>query len=369
MRKRRRCPAALLLAPLLALLLFFPLTASAAEDKGALDGYIDDFADSLPSEIGEAIREDKLAEMTDMGHLLTYLFGEADEGMESLRGTFLTLVGLVLLLSLASLLAPPGANGALAEKGIVLLAALLLFRGLSGTAEAVSAYLDDLSGIATALTPVMCALQTAGGNTLGAALAGNAMAWFFTLLENLVAGVLHPLVEVCFGFVAVSALGDDMPVGGLFRGVRSLYLLLLGFFSTLLTASLSLQKGLASAGDSFAFKTARYALGNLLPLVGGTVSGSLGTVAASVTLLRQTVGVGAVVSILYCLLPLLLELFLLRTMLSLAKGASEMTGAVRAHRLFGDVCAIYDMLLAVVALPSLLFFFIATLFARSATAL
>ena len=136
----------------------------------------------------------------------------------------------------------------------------------------------------------------------------------------------------------------------------------------LLTASLGMQSSLSSAQDSLAFRGVRYAVGNFIPFVGGTVSASLQTVAASVSLLKKSLGVGCVLAVLFLLLPLFIELFLVRTLLSLASGAAEMTGASRVAKLFSEIRTVYDMLIALTLLPSILLIFIVTLCVRTVSA-
>ncbi len=370
--KRRKWRMTLSAMALPLLLLLFPHTVRGESADSLPEEYVQDFIEALPPEgaaVGDAIREDRLSDFADMSHLCRYLFSSVGEGMDSIRGQFLTLTGLVIFLSAATLFRPEGEGGSMAELGVTLVAALLLFRAVHATALRVGDYLGDMQDLANVMAPVMCVLQTAGGNGGVAAVLGSGLAYFFVLLENLCAAVLLPLARVCFGFAAVGAIGTDLPMGSLLRTVKHTYTVVLGLFSTLLTASLALQSSLSAAADSMRFRTVRYAVGNMIPVVGGTVSGSLQTAAASLTVLRHTVGVGGVIVLILLLVPMLIELLLTRLLMSLAAAVTEMTGAVRASRLFGDVRGIYDMMIAVTVIPSLLFLFIVTLFARTVCAM
>ncbi len=333
--------------------------------------YVDDFANALPpelSDVGDAIKEGKLSEISDMAFLSSFLFDSLGNGLSSLRGQFSTLLLLLLLIALSASVKPEGKSGNAVELGVIIVAATVLYRSLYTVTVRVGAYLDDLCFLANTAMPVMSVLQTAGGNITGAAVGANGMSYFLLLLENLCRSVLLPLTNVSFGFVAVDALGRELSVGGILKTVRHLYMSILGFFSTLLCASLGMQNALSTASDSLLFKGARYAVGNLIPVVGGVVSNTLQTAAASILMLKQSVGVGCAVAILLLTLPLFLELFLTRTLISLSAGVSEMMDAPRANTLFVNLRGIYDMLIAMTLLPSLIFLFLAALFARTACA-
>ncbi len=334
--------------------------------RAELDRYMDRWAGGLHDDVSDALSDNALTELADVGYFCRYLLGAASEGMESLRGQLLTLTGLVILLSFAAMIRPDGQMGDALDLAMTVIAAAVLFRTVEASAERVGAYLSSVKVTAEVLTPTMCFLQTAGGHFQGAASTGVGVAWFFTFLETFCATVLLPLLRVLFGLSAVGALGGELPSASLVRTVRTLYMTLLGFLSTLVGAVLSLKSTLAVSADSLAFRTARYALGSFLPLVGGMVSGSLQTVAASLSLLKNTVGVGTAISLLLIMLPEVLQLFLTRTVLSFYASVSEMMGVSRARTLLSDVRGLYDMMLALVILPTLLLLFIITIFTRTA---
>ena len=342
-----------------------------AAEKSPED-YLTDFSESLPqgaTQVGDAMRDGKLDELSDMGSLCAFLFNTLGSELSSLKDVFSSILGILVLGGVTAVMKVKGRQGEIIELGSTVAFALILYRILQQNVLRVGAYLDDLTLLANVSAPVMGVLQAAGGNTAGAIASESGFAYFLILLENMCRAVLLPLVNVSFGFVAVYALGDGKQSFSIVKSVRNLYATVLGFFCMLLTASLGMQSSLSSAQDSLAFRGVRYAVGNLIPFVGGTVSAGLQTVAASVSLLKKSLGVGCTLSLLFLLLPLFIELFLLRFLLSLAAAASEMTGAARVSRLFAEVRSVYDMMIALTLLPSVLFIFIVTLCVRSACAI
>ncbi len=360
--KKRTC---LTLLCLLCLLPLFTLV-SGAEEESPIDGYVTDFFDAMPKEVSDAYEEDRLSEMADSAHLLSFLFGAGQDG--SLRELILSVLGLLLLFALASLLAPEGI-GSEAERGVLIIAACVLFRTVNGISLRAVSYLSDLVAVTNAAVPAMSAVTAAAGGLTSASAMANGVAWFLLVLQNVSQACLLPIARISFGFSAVSVLSDRLSVSALGSALRRTFMILLGFLSALLLFSLSAQTTLAASADSLGRRTATYAIGSFLPVVGGTVSAALGTAMGAVSAIASTIGTGGAIAVLSLLLPLLLELLLLRTVLSLASGAGNMLGTQKGAALFAEMRGISDMLFACVAIPSLVFLLITAVFTRTVTSL
>ncbi len=359
------------LLPLLALLLF-PLAASAAE---APTEYLDELAEGLPSLFRDALPADPtdreaLTEAVGVRHLFEVALTGLREAAPPVLRTLLSVLGMTLLFSLVGMMREHiGAGVAkVADAALGSALVLLLYERLSGTLLRATSYLEDLSALAKVSAPVMGGLYLAGGNTASAAVGGGGMAALSLLLETLCGEALLPLLRVMLGFLLVSAIGE-VRTEGVAATLRNLYITLLGFFSVLVLASQALGNALGTAGDSFSLRTMRFALGQMVPVVGGTVSGSLGTAMAAVALVRSTAGATVAAAILLPLLPLAAELILVRVALSLSASLAGMTGAAVAVRLLRGFRSLLDLVLAAVALAGLLFLFIAATFARTLPAL
>ena len=102
----------------------------------------------------------------------------------------------------------------------------------------------------------------------------------------------------------------------------------------------------------------RFALGNLIPIVGGTLGGTLRTLAASLSLIRSTLGTLALAALLLSVLPALVSVLLHRFFLSLACDFSDMLGSTRASRILSGFRSVYDIAAATLSVALVLFFLI-----------
>lgn len=361
----------LLLSLLLATLLLLPLRAAAASPEELLASLFD----GMPSLAREALPKDptdaaSLSETVGIRRLLENVLAAAEGVLPTLLSSMATLAGTVLLFAvLAEVSAAFGtATARVGAAALGVLLALVAYDRFSGCFANASAFLTDLATLAEAAAPVMSGLYLAGGNTAAALAGSGGMAALSLLLERLGATVLLPLLRIQLGFLLVGAVGE-VKTEGMAGTLRNLYATLLGFFSVLIAASVAFGHALGTARDSLTMRSLRFAVGQMLPMVGGTVAGQMGTLAASVSLIRATAGVGCVAAILLTLLPVLVELLLSRFALSLLASLAGLCGAPTAVRLFRGFRSLFDLCLAATAFSSMLFLLLAGLLARAVPAI
>lgn len=361
-----------LLLPLLVVLALFLLALPSAAASPEED--LSSLWELLPSLSGDRLPKDPhdaaaLSEALGLRHLLSVMLEGARGATPALLLSLCLLAGVTVLFSLLSVMGEGLGGGVirLSETLLGVMLLLLLYERTLPCFLRAASYLEDLSALSELAAPLMGGLYLAGGNAAVAAANGGAMAALSLLLEYLTGAALLPLLRIMLGFLLVSALGQ-VHTEGVTRTLRSLYITVLGIFSLLISASLALGTSLGSARDSLTLRSLRFAVGQMLPVVGGTVSGSLGAAMASLSLIRGTAGIGMAVAVLLPLLPIVAELFLVRASLSLLASFGEMLGAATPARLFRSYRALLDLVLAAVAMAGLLFIFLGATLSRCAPA-
>jgi len=116
-------------------------------------------------------------------------------------------------------------------------------------------------------------------------------------------------------------------------------------------------------------RTVKFVAGNMIPVVGSTVGETMKTLAASVKVLRGTVGMAGVCVIALLLLPVITELMLTRLALGAAASIGELMGRRGEARLCREVASLYGYVIAAASLASALCFIALTLFAITSSAI
>ena len=290
-----------------------------------------------------------------------YLFSLAADSIRKEGGKALSLlamlIGIVVLGSVATLLMQEEKSGTRGAVSLLITAvsAIAVYGALAGTVKRVGAYLGDLLHFINGASPVLTALLAAGGSVGAASASAGAFSLGALLLENLLIGVLTPLAGVCTALALIGVISPELKPDGITRNVRWVYMTLLGVASTLAGAGLALQTTIAAAGDSLAMRSAKYAVGNMIPLVGGSIGAALGTLTASLATVKSVVGVSGVAVLLLMTLPVLVYLLLTRLAVSVAGAVAGLFGFSAGEILLAEFRRLFDMLLAMTAAAGVTF--------------
>ncbi len=347
---------------LLTIIVILPLfTLNAAAEESA-DEYISEFENLLPEELS-GITEDtgRLTESLGIESLLGGIYAALSGRRSAVVGFFLSLVGMTVLLALPL---PFGERiSSAVSTGVGVICAVMIFTSLSGIFAEVSETLLSVSEFFSSMIPIAVGVTSLGG---GAATAGVQAAGMYTtvsLVGRAASGLLLPIAGFGFSMSLLSAFGSE-GVSSLSKGIKSLFMWLIGILTALIGGTLSLQTMISAAADSAAMRAARYMASGLIPVVGSTVSGALSTLAAGISYAKGVIGAGAILVIISIVLAPLVSLLAYRLALSLASMLAEMVGAGSAVRIFTAFRFSLDTLTAVYALSSIIYILEIILFAK-----
>lgn len=353
--KRRR----ILLFLLCAFLLLTPITANAAEgahtDAEALeqetkDGLLAILPDAAKPLLPDPTDKEAAMEAVGFKALFSLLASIFSEESERLLGRMLSFLALAFFFATVSLFVK-GASAVFMQGA----AALSLFSLLFPTAERTLCFFSDLSSFSAGLSPLLVTLLASGGGASSAMAANGGFAAFLSVLSLFSTTVLPSLLRILFALALLSALGNHTLIRELSRRLSGLAILLFSVLSMLLLSSLAFQSALASSSDSVALRAVKYTASSAIPLVGGTLSGALGALSSSLSLLKSALGAGAVIALLSLLLPPLAEVFLLRLALSFSESIATFTEATALREVIARFRSIMDLSLAALVIVSLLF--------------
>lgn len=353
-----------------------------AEDIDLPEEY-GDFADAIPEDVASLLPEGFLSgdfaelsgavnEASAPGFLLGTAWRLLCGGLGSAAGTFGILVGIMILSALLHTVAE-GSVGNL-KKGIAFAIGVSTSAAVVGLQlpriVAAGEFFGRLAVLMNSLIPIMGVLYVSGGNTMGAAVSSASLLLQINLIELGTTALVIPAVSVCMALTLSDALRTTSPnFSGITASIKRTLAFVYGLCSTLLMASLSAQSVLASAGDSAGARAVKFVAGNMIPVVGGTVGETLRTLAASVKLLRGSVGVAGMIAVALVLLPTLIELFLTRFVFNMSAAIGDLIGCKTEAGLYREIASLYGYIIAAAAMASLLCIFSLTIFAVGGVAI
>ena len=355
------------------LLLLFPLlvlSVSADEQSAAASGSMPDeygdFLDAIPDDLRELLPEGLFSddpdevggavrEMSDFSRLLQTLLSLVGAKLGDCLSILASVAGLLILSSVCNTVRvsfrSENVGRAFSFCATLVITVSLLTQSYRSI-ESVTAYFSNLGTLTNAALPLMGALYAMGGNVSTAVVSASGLSIFLTLLETFVSKSIVPFCGVCMAFALVNSLDASLRTGTLISTVKKNYTTALAFLMMLLLAMLSAQTTLAARSDTLLMRSAKFAAGNVIPVVGGSVSELLRTVSASVGYLRGTVGICGILLLLLMLLPTLVELLLLRMTWQLSASLADLLGCDGQKKLLDEFASLLGYLVTAVCICS-----------------
>ncbi len=212
----------------------------------------------------------------------------------------------------------------------------------------VIAAMESLSAVMGSLLPVMGSLYVFGGNAATGAASASGFSLFLSLLSVVCTKVLLPLLRLGFVFALAGALPEGANLSSVNNLVRNTATTLMAFLFTLLGFALYLQTSIAAASDSFAARSVKFAGGVFVPVIGGILGDAARSVAASVAVIKGSVGGAGVVLVLSAVLPPVLAVLLYKLVFLCCSAAAKALGCENEARLLQDLSGLLGVLLALV---------------------
>ena len=186
-------------------------------------------------------------------------------------------------------------------------AAALLSAGIiTGLFSVAAEMISSLSAYIYVCIPVLCGLVAGGGYVITSAKATFIILSSMNVVTFLINCFFVPLTQIYFILGVLSALLENDILKSLKDNIKSIIKVslpsIIGIFGALLTIFVSVTKKM----DDFSLKSAKMAVGNMIPFLGGALADSTEVVLNSIGQIKAQTGIASVIAMIYIfLLPML----------------------------------------------------------------
>lgn len=172
--------------------------------------------------------------------------------------------------------------------------------------EMVRQTVSTIVGFMEALLPLLLSLLVGMGAFTSAALFTPLMLFVVSAVSVLIKDVILPLLFLTGVLECVNYLSDKYRVANLASLFKQLSIVTLGFTLVLFIGIITIQGVAGGVADGLALRTAKFATTTFVPVVGKMFSDTVELVAGASLLMKNSVGIFGVVTILLiCALPLI----------------------------------------------------------------
>ncbi len=343
-------------------LFMFSLTAFAGD--GDIDSYKDEFSfdemiSSLDSSVIEVLSEMGITEISYESifsvtpkKVFDSLYEVCRSSLKEPFKCFLTVTGIMALMALITNISRSPETVTLI--GSCCVSCFLLVPLLSLVTRSFS-ILETLSVFTTSFAGVFCAVSSASGGVVqGTSFLGINVA-LNSLLSMILSYLAKPLSNVmcalsilsCFNIKTFSERMSDL--------IKKVYIFILGALTTAFSGISGIKTILGAGADTVATRGVKFLVGRSIPLVGGVVSESYQSVMASLSLIKSTVGVFGILTVVIIVCPIVLELFIWCLALNFISTMGDVLGSFKIQNvvlIFKDVLI---LLIATIIFSSVLF--------------
>jgi len=295
------------------------------------------------SDFLDLVRSLALGESLDTGKALPSLLSLLTSELKNRLFLVTALFALAVLCGIAAefrrgMSAGAGEVAGLVCYALAVIVAVYAFADAAAAAKEAALLAKD---VMEAAFPLLLTLLTAAGATASAGLFSPATALLTSGVTAIFSGILLAAVLAMGVCAIIGNLSEQRPLDKLTGLFKSTIKWTLGILSTLYVGYLGVMGIAAKSADGLSVRAVRYAADKLIPMVGSLVSGSVDTLLACSLLIKNAVGVGAVLVMAGVLLTPLLKIMTLQIAFRLAAALME---PVADSRLTKGISALADVL-------------------------
>ncbi len=332
-----------------------------AEDESSftIEGTVEDLIDDLDLSVLQEMLDEYLGDGAIKEVLLQALKGEylsfdkltelflfiLKNNVRPLLKTFISIFGIILICSLISSL--KSEKSELSDIIFIVCycgVALIAFSQCSAIIKELGKVIVSLCKQIDGIFPILITFISFTGSNASAAFFKPTSAFLSKLASSLTQKILFPIIGISLVLAVTSSLSEKYTLKKTLDFFISLYKWIIGLV-VISFSVFSVVKGVsASIYDSLSLRTLKYAIGNTFPLIGGFAKEGVDVVIASGILIKNGIGVVAIILLLFALISPFVKIAMLSLSFKFISAVIEPLADARITQLFSGLSKVITML-------------------------
>ena len=216
--------------------------------------------------------------------------------------------------------------------------------------------IDNIMGLVNVIIPIMISLLVLVGFPITSTALNPIFIGGIAAINIIFKKFIFMAISIAFAILVVNNLTNNIKLNRLSSFIKQINIVALGAVFTLYLGLVSIQGLYVTSFDKFTVKTAKFAVGNFIPVVGGFVSDSVDILLSSSQLIKNVFGgVGLVILVGICLIPIIkiLSVILVYKVCSIA---IEPVGEDNISSFLNEVANLMIIILATIIAVTIMFF-------------
>ena len=276
-------------------------------------------------------------------HILKEALRQTQPQVAQIVKTSAKIVGITILLSM--LRSFSGKSVGVVELVGVLAISVVLISNSNSMIQTGTDTIWQISEYGKMLLPVMVAALTTQGGTVTAATLYGATAIFNTVINSLIASILVPMLYIFLTFAIINAITADTMLAKLGDLVKKLASWLLKILLYVFVGYVSVSGIISGTADQTAIKATKLTISGMIPVVGGILSDASETLLVSAGVIKNSVGIYGLLSIISIVILPFFKIGLHYLMLKVTSGFTEIFVSKPISKLLEDFTGVLGLIL------------------------
>ena len=216
--------------------------------------------------------------------------------------------------------------------------------------------IENIMGLVNVIIPIMISLLVLVGFPITSTALNPIFIGGIAAINIIFKKFIFVAISIAFAILVVNNVTNNIKLNRLSSFIKQINIVALGAVFTLYLGLVSIQGLYVTSFDKFTVKTAKFAVGNFIPVVGGFVSDSVDILLSSSQLIKNVFGgVGLVILVGICLIPIIkiLSVILVYKVCSIA---IEPVGEDNISSFLNEVANLMIIILATIIAVTIMFF-------------
>ena len=209
-----------------------------------------------------------------------------------------------------------------------------------------------------AIFPILLFLMNAAGGSISVKAFQPIVLLLSNSISNIFVNVLLPIVVIVFVLAMVGNLSPNSKLNGLTDFFKSAFKWIIGIVFTVYMAFMGIQGITASSADGISIRTAKFAIKNYIPMLGGYISDGFEVARVGASIIKNAVGFSGIILILTTVLSPIIIIAILQLSLKLVAGIVEPLSESRTGGLLIAASKSISMLVTIIIGVAMMYFVI-----------
>jgi len=326
----------------------------------ALNGLGEPGYQLLGASVREAVMKASQGELKlDIWGILKLIFASAVDAFRKNAGILLRILLLAVISAILGVLKPSFSSQGVADAAgmvsyllIIAILAQLLYSVVGVARDAI----DAMSGVISAVFPILLLLLTAMGGSMSGAVFSPAMAVLTGGIGLFIKNAILPMVLISGVMIMVSNISERVQIGKMAAFVKKIAGWSISVVFVVFLGVTALQGMAGSAIDGVTLRTAKFAIDKFVPIVGGMFSDTVDTLIGCSLVIKNGIGIVGTLMIAVSVLSPVLTIASLSLMMNLAAAIIEPFGEKRIYKCLSDISGVMTLLyVSILALGAMMF--------------